>query len=69
MNDEEREKLDDLHDFFIKPRAPGKPSRASQIDDLLEAVRAGKLTGRVILWVAGAIITMTAAWKGLGGLK
>jgi len=69
MTSDERQKLDDLHDFFIKPRAPNKPSRATQIDDLLEAVRAGKLTGRVILWVAGAIITVVAAIKGLGGLK
>ncbi|WP_157057477.1 hypothetical protein [Loktanella sp. 3ANDIMAR09] len=69
MTEDERTKLDELHDFFLKPRAPGKPSRASQIDDLLEAVRAGKLTGRVILWVAGAIIALVGAAKGLGFMK
>ncbi|KQI68686.1 hypothetical protein AN189_07195 [Loktanella sp. 3ANDIMAR09] len=69
MSPDEKQKLDDLHDFFLKPRAPGKPSRAAQIDDLLEAVRAGKLTARAVLWLAGAAISIAAVLRLLGGMK
>lgn len=61
-----REKLDDLHDFFMGEPV-GKPSRAKQVDDLLAVVRAGRMGARVILWTAGffaALGAITAQVKG-----
>lgn len=69
MTDDERRKLSELHAFFMEPTAPGKPSRAALLDDALDAVAAGKLGGRVILWVAslvaavGVIYTSIRGWR------
>lgn len=69
MDDKEREQLQQLHDFFMKPPVPGKPTRAQRIDDVLTAVTSGKMTMRVILWAAGALVAVGAAWSQLKGWK
>jgi len=68
MTDDERQKLDQIHAFFFKTDLPKKPSRAEQIDQLLGAVRAGKVTTRVIMWAAGLIIAVTGVYSTAKGL-
>ena len=52
----------------MKSPGPGKPTRAQQIDDLLIAVRTGKLSFRAVLWVAGALAALAAAYTEVKGL-
>ena len=67
MTEDERTQLRELHDFLLKPTGPGKPSRAEQIDDALAGFRAGKLTARFTLWLAGFIVAVLAAWNAVKG--
>lgn len=67
MTDDEKKKLDELHAFFMRPRAPGRPSRAQDLDDVLMAVRTGKMGVRALLWFCGAIAAIAAAWVQLKG--
>jgi len=58
--------------FLMQPRAPGKPSRASELDDLLGVARDGTLAQMVILarstavggnafkWLAGVVAAVGA---------
>lgn len=62
MTEDQGSKLDELHDFFMKPAVEGRPSRAQEIDDLLLTVRAGKLGWRIILSVCGLVIALAATW-------
>lgn len=68
MTEEERDqKIAELHDFFMEAKRGDRPSRAEQIDKLLDTVWAGKLLGRIILYVCGAVITVgtaVATWRG-----
>ena len=68
MTEDQAQKLDELHDFFMKPPLAGKPSRAQQIDDVLVAVRTGKLSVRALLWSAGALAAVAAAYAQIKGL-
>lgn len=67
MTDDERKQLAELHAFFMAPRAPGKPSRAAEIDDALAGVRAGKIGYRFTLYVTGFITAVFAAWTAIKG--
>ena len=67
MTEDQGEKLEALHRFFIEPRAPGKPSRAEELDDALAALRAGKFGARSLLWLCGAIAALSAAWATMKG--
>lgn len=67
MTEEQTRKLDELHAFFMKPRAPGRPSRAQELDDVLMGVRTGKLSIRVFMWACGAVVATAAAWSQLKG--
>lgn len=67
MTEEQAQKLDDLHRFFMMPRAPGKKTRAEELDDLLAGVRTGRSAGRAVLWVAGFVVAVAAAWGTLKG--
>jgi hypothetical protein len=67
VNEDEHKKLDALHDYFMKPELPGKKTRAQEIDDLLAAARAGKITARAILWTLGFIAATGAAWGAAKG--
>ena len=69
MDNNEHTQLDDLHRFFMEPRAPGKKSRAEELDDLLAAARTGKMSVRAILWVCGAIVGIMAAYNAVKGFK
>lgn len=72
MSEEEKLQLRELHEFFMKPPVAGKPNRAQQIDDLLSAVRAGKMGARLALYVAGALVALGGgmnALKQMGILK
>ncbi len=62
MTDEEAQMIKDVHDFLFKPAIPNSAiTRASQIEDLLNAARSGKMAARFTLWVAGAIVAVGAA--------
>lgn len=68
LEDDEKKKLEDLHDFFLKPTVPGSDiTRAKQIDDLLKGVNSGKTMGRVILWLAGIIVAVGTAYQTMRG--
>ena len=45
----------------------GKTSRAEQIDEVLTAVRAGKLGTRIVLWICGLIAAVGAAYAAIKG--
>ncbi len=69
MTDEEHRMIKRTHDFWFVPPIEGKSSRAEQIDELLGAVRAGKIGTRIVLWLAGlvaAIGVVVAQMRGLG---
>lgn len=67
MTDEQAEMMKRLDDFLFKPPIEGKPSRAQQIDELLAAVRAGKMGTRLLLWLAGVVAASTALWATISG--
>jgi hypothetical protein len=56
-----REMLRNVHDYFMKPRGMNLPSRAEELDDVLDAVRAGKFVVRAVLWFLGVIAAIGAA--------
>ncbi len=68
MTDEEHEMIRRVHDYLFVPPIEGKPSRARQVDELLSVVRAGKLAGRLLLWVAGVAGAIGAIWTSLFGV-
>lgn len=53
----------------MEPRAPGKPSRATEIDDALAGLRTGKMSVRALVWLCGAIVAVLAAYQALKGFK
>lgn len=57
-----------VHDWLFDPPIEGGNTRAKQLDDLLSAVRAGKLGGRATLWLAGAVAALLAAYAQIKGL-
>lgn len=67
MTDEESKMVREMHDFWHKPDVAGKPTRAAQIDEVLTAMRAGKMSARIIVWICGAIITVASAAAALKG--
>ena len=67
MTEEQSKQIQELHDFFMKPQGPGRPTRAKMIDDLLAAVRAGKIGGRAVLWLCGAVIAISGAYASAKG--
>lgn len=69
MNEQEHKQLEDLHRFFMEPRAPGKKSRAEEIDDALAGLRTGKMSVRAFLWVCGAVVALIAAYQSVKGFK
>lgn len=67
MTDQPSKSPDHAHDFLFEPPIKGKPPRAEQIDEVLSTVRAGKLGGRAVLWLAGVIAAAAAIWNSVGG--
>lgn len=67
MTDDEHDMIKKVHDFLFTPPLENKPSRAQQIDDLLSAVRAGKLGARSLLWIAGFAAAMGAFFAQMKG--
>lgn len=69
MTDAERDQmLRDVHDFLLKETVPGTGvTRAKQIDELLTAARSGKFVARFVLWGAGAVVAIGAAWLTIRG--
>lgn len=65
---EEHEMMKEVHDFLFKPPIHGKASRSEQVDEVLGAVRAGKLGTRVLLWLAGMATAFGAIWSGMFGV-
>jgi len=61
MTEQESKMVREMHDFWHKPDVLGKPTRAAQVDEILTAMRAGKMGARIIVWICGAIITVGGA--------
>lgn len=67
MTPEQQKQLTEIHHFLLAPRGPNQPSRAEEIDEALNAVKAGKFGARAVLWSAGFIAAMGAAWTAIKG--
>lgn len=67
MTGDEHEMMRRVHDFLFVPPIEGKPSRSEQLDEVLSAVRAGKMGTRMLLWLAGIIAACAAIWSNLAG--
>ena len=52
---------DNLDAYLLQPRSPGKPSRASELDNVLDAVRAGGIGVSAVKGIAAVIATVGAA--------
>lgn len=61
MTEEQARMIQRVHDFWFVPPLEGKPTRAEQTDEILAAVRAGKIGTRIVLWLAGLVIAVGAA--------
>lgn len=68
-DDELRKKVDELHRFWMQPTGPGAPSRAQEFDEVLRAVRAGRLGVRALLYLCGAVISISATVAAVRGWK
>ena len=60
-DDKELEMVRRAHDFLFVPPIEGKPNRAEQVDELLGAVRAGKIGTRIVLWLCGLVAAIGVA--------
>ena len=67
MTDDEHEMIKRVHDFLFAPPIEGKPARSEQLDEVLSAVRAGKMGTRLLLWLAGLFAAATAVWSSISG--
>jgi len=67
MTEEEHNLIREVHEFWFKPPIEGKPNRAAQIDEVLGAVRAGKIGTRLLLWAAGIIAAFGVIWSNTNG--
>lgn len=67
MTEEEHRMVKRTHDFWFEPPIEGKPNRAQQVDEVLSAVRAGKIGTRIVLWLCGLIAAVAAAYTTLKG--
>ena len=56
---------DSLDAYLLQPRSPGKPSRASELDDVLAAVRAGGFGLNVLKGLAAIIAAVGVVWAAL----
>ncbi len=68
MTEDEHDMIKEVHDFLFKPPLEGKESRARQLDEIMSAVRAGKMGTRILLWAAGVIAAFAALASQLKGL-
>jgi len=62
MTEEEHGMIKEVHEFLFKSPMEGKPNRAVQLDEIMSAVRAGKLGTRVLLWLSGMVVAVGAIW-------
>lgn len=60
MTDEEHSMIKEVHEFLFKAPVEGKPNRAVQLDEIMSAVRAGKMGTRLLLWMSGVIVAFAA---------
>lgn len=67
MTEEEHDMVREMHDWLFKPPITGRPARAEQLDDVMSGVRAGKLTFRLALYVAGAVTAFGGAFATVKG--
>jgi len=67
ISEDEHTKLAALHDFFMKPPLPGKPSRADQLDEILNGYRTGKMSIRAFIWLCGVVVAIAAAYSAVKG--
>ena len=57
----EMERLSAFETYWLKPTGPGTRSRAERCEDVLRAVDAGGMIAKIIVVIAGAILTIVAA--------
>lgn len=67
MTEEEHKMIARVHDYLFHPPVEGKTSRAEQLDEVLVAVRAGKLGTRALLWLSSLVVAAGAVWAALSG--
>lgn len=59
------ERQERMNRFLFHPPIEGKATRAEQIDEVLSAVRAGKIGTRVVLWLCGLVAAVAGAYAAL----
>ncbi len=65
MTDEQEKMLSEVHEWLFQARRPGAPSRAEEIDTVMEQIRAGRFLARAVLWLAGLSAAAGAIWTQL----
>jgi hypothetical protein len=61
--------LREVRDYWLKPPAPGAKARAEEFEELRQGMSAGKLIGRAVLWLAGAVVAVAAAFQVMKGWR
>ena len=70
MTDDEHNMIREVHEFLFRPPVEGRPNRAVQLDEIMSAVRAGKMGTRILLWLSGVFVAFAAVWgQAKGWLK
>jgi hypothetical protein len=60
MTEDEHTMIKEVHEFLFKAPVEGKPNRAVQLDEIMSAVRAGKMGTRILLWLSGVVVAIAA---------
>lgn len=68
MTEDEHRMIQRFHDWLFEPPIHGQPNRAEQLDKAMASIRAGKVGARALLWAAGFVAALGAAWAQIRGL-
>ena len=52
----QKDKIDEMYDFWHKPDIIGSPTRAKRVDDLLKSFDQGRFLIRTTYWLMGAVV-------------
>ncbi len=66
-DDEHKEMVRRVHDWLFEPPIEGQTTRAEQLDRVMAGIRAGRIGARVLLWIAGFVAAIGAAWAQIKG--
>lgn len=67
MNDEERQQLNDIHEFLFETPIGKDENRATRLARFLDNLDAGYFGVRVVAWIAGLLTAIGGAWAVVKG--